>query len=230
MSLTPRVVVVHTENGLRDEARRDILDQWPLVDWALTPTLNPFAYGDVLRRLWPHSGELVIIEQDVIPPQGGIADLLACARDWCTFPHWTGERYTTDTFGCVKLGWILRLSFPMLPHVLYAKPDPRYFVRRGWTKFACDVSPQMLNSRLGRRATLRDDLAFGTWPENWTRRPTTHDWLGLDTTLFSQLKAWKIEPHVHDGVTTHLHDYEANPVGARLPWHQRPYDPREWPR
>lgn len=227
MTWGPKVVVVHTEDGPREIVRTVAIDQWPEVEFILTPRLDPFAYGTILRRLWSHRGDLVVIEEDVCPPEGGVKELLACDRRWCTFPHFTGERYTTDTFGCIKLSWELRISFPMLIHTLYAAEDPRYFVRRGWTLMSYDVPPAVLNNA-GRRATLLPNFPAALWPADFRQRPTTHDWLGLDTTLLGRLKRLKYEPHVHEQPTLHLHDYKANPVEARLPWHQRPYDPREW--
>lgn len=224
----PVVVVPYPECGLMMDAKDMMLSQWPATEFRLTSRRDPFAYASLLRDLWREAGDLVICEGDVVPPPGAIAQLLSCSDDWCTHPHWVGERYALDTFGLVKFSADLRRQLPNLADIIAARPDPRYWVRRGWTRIPRDCATAVLNGP-GRKATLRPDAPAEAHIADYRYRPTTHDWIGLDTSMSKVLQGCGASPHVHLQPTRHLHDYALFPPGSRLPWHQREYDPAEWP-
>lgn len=225
----PAVVLVpHTETGLYHETERAVERQTHGACFELTPRLNPFAYADILRAHWRVPGDLVIVEQDVVPPPGSIYRLVSCTEPWCSLLVWYGNGYIATSFGCCKLGHELRAVMPYLADAVYGKPDSRYWTRRGWTDIPHDCSVEVLNSA-GRTATLRLDSGMLGRTHSLQLRPSTCDFLSVDSALFAELQARNIHVHTHMEIATHLHDYDANPVGSLLPWHQRPYDPREWP-
>lgn len=227
--MTARVVaVVHTEDGLCTGVVAHMDNEWPAAEYHLTTRRYAFSYADVLRKLWRRPEcDLVIVEQDVIPPVDALHNLFECENRWCTHPHWTGEHHQLDSLGLVKFSWQLRESLPMLADVVCCNPDVRYWVRRGWTNMPKDCSVAQLNSA-GKRAaiTQHGDLFQGNTPPDWW--PTTHDWMGLDTDLSRALRAAGHTPCVHEWPTVHLHDYEAAPKDNHMPWHQRPYLASEW--
>lgn len=226
--MKPLVVIVHTEHGLQRQVIASVVEQWSHYKLQLTSSRNPFAYGDVLRTLWRWPGEFVLVEQDVVPPPGAIAQLFTCDMPWCTHPHWMGDHYGTSTTGLVRWSLGLRENLPALMDVVCSQTDPRYWVRRGWTRIARDCSVATLN-KSGRKATLTVNAPIDDWIRSPRTRPTTHDWHGIDADVAKQLHAVGIMPHVHPTPTKHLHDYEKVPPGSYVPWHQRPFDPEEWP-
>lgn len=222
------VAVPHTEDGLKDRTARAVTAQCADPRFCLTTKRSPFSYADVMRDLWRRPGDLIIVEQDVIPPSGAFDRFIHCPAPWCTHPHWTGEHYQHDSLGLAKFSADLRRRLPQLADQVCAAPDSRYWVRRGWTHIPRDCSPATLN-RDGVRACLRPDVPVYMWPPDIAMRPTTHDWMAIDTDLSYALRSYGIVPHVHMGPTVHLHDYDLYPTSARLPWHQREYDASEWP-
>lgn len=226
--MKPLTVVPHLEGGPMHEVWEEVRKQCPLAHRSLTPLRRPFAYGDLVRRLWHAPDGFILVEADVIPPPGALLTLAHCREPWCSHPHWMGDHYGTETFGIVKLSGELTRAHPWLVDTLYAAPDPRYWVRRGWTDLDPDCSPVELNTR-GRRACLRPDAPAIASHQLAVVRPTTHGWLGLDTTLARELKAMGIPVHVHDWPTRHLHDYEARPPGSDRHWWQMERDEIDWP-
>jgi len=222
------VYVVHTEDGLCEEVVKFMASEWPMVRYALTTKRSPFSYGDVLRTLWRERGaDIVICEQDAVPHPGSLVELFDCEQPWCTCPHWTGETYQLDSLGLVKFSDDLRDACPWLCDVVCTKADVRYWVRRGWTNIPRDCSVATLNGP-GRRAAITHNAGLFTQVSHPAVRPTTHDWMGLDTDMSRALRQLGYRPHVHRHPTNHLHDYKAAPKDNHMPWHQRPYDPAEW--
>jgi hypothetical protein len=60
------------------------------------------AYFDLLARLWDRGESFVIVEHDIIPPDGGLVELAGCAHDWCAFGYPYAEFGQHYGLGCVK--------------------------------------------------------------------------------------------------------------------------------
>jgi hypothetical protein len=223
-----RVLVPHTEAGIRDEVKQTLLDQGATIAPILTPTRERFSYGDALRRAWTGKRDIIICEADVVPPPGAIERLNSCSEPWCSHPIWTGERYDERTTGLVRWSAALQLEYPDLMHIVCAPIDPRYWVRRGWTRIQADCSVQTLNSA-GRRATLTPEAPADASAENPANRPTTHDSMGLDAAIAFSLDYHDVPLHVHETPPKHLRDYEGQPDSGQRPWHQLPRDAVDWP-
>ena len=222
-----QIVVVHTETGLRSQVLEAIRCQGFEPTQLLTSARTPFGYGDILRGMWLWAWEWVLVEQDVVMCPGTLARLAECDQDWCTHPHWMGDHLGKETTGVVRFSLRLRRRLPDLMHQVCAWPDPRYWVRRGWTRIAHDCNPQTLN-RAGRVATLKPGSPPKASTDSWGMRYTTHDWHGIDSDLAVRLHQHGVESHLHPEHTVHLHDYGTHPPGRYVPWWMRPYDPSEW--
>lgn len=224
-----KIAVCHTETEIRDEVRAAWWWRPYDVEYVLTTKASPFSYAEQLRRLWRLEGcDLVICEQDVVPPQGSPHGMLTCPEPWCTHPHPVGDHAVHDSLGLTKFSAKLRACLLGLMDDVVCQPDPRYWVRRGWTRLDRDCSVATLNSA-GRRATITSHSAEFhkiTPSSQWL---TTHDWMAIDTDLARALMNQGFKPHVHQPPTIHLHDYTAHPKNAHVPWQERPYDPAEWP-
>lgn len=223
------VIVPHTETGLRPEVGAEITRQGFRPVFCLTRSRDPFAYGSLLRILWRSLTDFIVCEQDVVPPEGGLESLASCKRSWCTCPHWMGDHLGLETTGLVRWSPYLRRHHASVMDDVCAAIDPRYWTRRGWTNVPRDCSPAVLNAA-GARACLRSGAPEDLSSPHSHLRATSHDWHGIDSDLAKRLHAAGVSSHQHEGQTIHLHDYGSHPPGRYTHWHQRPYDPAEWPK
>lgn len=221
-------IVVHRLDQLEDATVRAVHWQDPMAIFRETPERQPFVYGDWLRAMWTGGTGFIWIEQDVVPPDGSIQAMRDCPEPWCTHGHWTGDRHDPQTFGFVKFSAGFCQNFPRLADIVCTPPDPRYWVRRGWTNLDRRVPPSVLNGA-GRRACLRVDAPAMYAANDPSKRPTSHGWLSLDTTMARALTSLGFEPHVHEPPHEHLHDYQARPAGSSKHWFELPYDAIDWP-
>ena len=223
-----RVIVPHTEDGIRPEVRAELERQDAQVVPLLTPRRDRFSYAEGLRRAWRESSDTIVCEADVEPAPGTLAQLAACDRPWCVFRLWIGDHYDVGTLGLVRWAAGLKRNFPGLMDQVAAPVDPRYWVRRGWTEIHPECSVATLNSA-GKRATLLRSApaaASATWA---VFRPTSRDSLGMDAAIVSTLTHLGIEPHLHEPPPNHLHDSQAPNQERQRPWWDLPRDAVDWP-
>lgn len=223
-----RVLVPHTEAGIHDEVRQALTDQGATIVPVLTPARDRFSYGDALRRAWTGKRDIIVCEADVVPPEGAIEQLADCTEVWCSHAIWTGDRYDERTIGLVRWSMRLQLEHPQLMNIVCAPLDPRYWVRRGWTRIQAACSVEVLNSA-GRRATLTPEAPTWATAAHPADRPTTHDSLGLDTAIAFALDVEGVALHVHPSIPRHLRDYEAQPDSGQRPWYLLPREAVDWP-
>lgn len=180
------VIVPYVAGGLRPEVAREVLRQVPSAELAQLEPEDEFAYADLLRALWREPGDLVVCEQDVIPPPGAIRGLLMCGAEWCCHPGWVQDRYQLHTLQLARFSADLRARLPDLADFALApsrwwRPGPA--LRRG----EVDLWPE------GR-------------PEVW---PTAVEWWRADSALALQLLRAGVRACVHLPAPRHLHDYGA---------------------
>lgn len=182
------VAICSVAGGIMSQTLRTVREQYPGWSWYRQRKDHPTDYGDDLRRLWRSRGHLVVVEQDVVPPRDAIRELLGCPEDWCTYPHWTGERYDVQTLGLAKFGADMRYLFPHLADRALAG---------AWRKL---TGPAV--------APGQDAYADAEDPQDW---PTTAKWTECDVRLAEALRREGFVPHVHLPSTLHLHAYGRSP-------------------
>lgn len=227
--MTPTVFVPHTEEGLRPEVKEEIERQGFGCMTFITPSGDRFAYATWLRDWWRLPLEFILCEQDVVPPPDALERLTRCPAPWCSHPHWAGDHHVVTTTGLVRWSLGLRQRFPWLMDSVCAALEPRYWVRRGWTKLPRDCSPEVLNSA-GRRACLQPGAPAKATDPDLRRRPTSHDWKGIDSDLAYQLNGLGVTVHVHPDPTIHLHDFSRDPKPKVWRWWDEEYNPADWER
>jgi hypothetical protein len=127
------VVVPFVADSLHPETR-----EWAANSGAILYELSSSdaAYWEALTEWWQQPGDLVIVEQDIVPHPDVVAEMLGCPSGWCSSPFlvraaprmrlWithdgvtsvrpplaTPDRWLTDGLGCVKFSAALRQEFP----------------------------------------------------------------------------------------------------------------------
>jgi hypothetical protein len=78
---------------------------------------NDAAYWILLATHWAnpcHAGQdLLIVEQDMLPAEGVVDEMLACRWPWCASPYEVANRQSiTDGLGCTKFSATLKQLRP----------------------------------------------------------------------------------------------------------------------
>jgi len=68
-------------------------------------------YHRAVAALWAAGETFVIVEQDIVPFPGAIAELATCERDWCAFPYEL-QVGIQPALGCTKFSARLMARFP----------------------------------------------------------------------------------------------------------------------
>lgn len=106
------VSVPYVEGMLRGETLA-ALDAWggPYTTWRLNP-LNGYDYAMRFLSWWITPGDFMVIEQDMVPRPGLIAEIAACPDTWCSARyHAGGGRYITG-LGMAKFTDALKRAHP----------------------------------------------------------------------------------------------------------------------
>lgn len=110
----PMVLIPHVKDMLRPE-----VDAWakaqdiPVNPVALDPT-NLFAYGELLYQHWNGMADLIVVEQDVIPPDLALDRFATCPMPWCTHPYLIDVTLHERVLGCTRFTAKLQRAFPHL--------------------------------------------------------------------------------------------------------------------
>jgi hypothetical protein len=68
-------------------------------------------YWQLLRELWRHGQPFTLVEHDIAPRPGCLAELDACPSPWCGFAYPLRNSYGS-AFGCTKFGAELMAAHP----------------------------------------------------------------------------------------------------------------------
>lgn len=83
------------------------------------------SYYEALVGWWEQPGDLVIVEQDVVPAEGVVDEMLSCEFEWCSSPIWIDQGHLLYGWGlgCVKFSQDLRFRHSDLA-VKAGQPGP----------------------------------------------------------------------------------------------------------
>jgi len=111
------VIVVPFVPGLLRSETAEWAGERPTVLVPLDPA-DDQAYWQALCRWWEIHDHLVIVEQDVLPAEGVVGEMLRCPEPWCVSPipiYDPGpEGFSTmvDSLGCAKFSRSLLAQCP----------------------------------------------------------------------------------------------------------------------
>lgn len=72
-------------------------------------------YGALVEELWDDGQGFVLVEHDVAPWFGAVAQLAECERDWCMFHYPKAGGMLIRGLGCTKFSDRLVRDYPDLP-------------------------------------------------------------------------------------------------------------------
>jgi len=86
------------------------------VDHDVFDTPDDDSYPRLLERLWREGGDFILVEHDVVPWPGAIAELASCPRQWCAFrAPLPGGALALSTIACGKFTAPVLAATPSLP-------------------------------------------------------------------------------------------------------------------
>jgi hypothetical protein len=111
--MTSRVRIPHIEGMIHPETLAWAQDYG--AELVAHEDQDGHGYYELLRKWWRDPGDLVIVEQDKVPAEGVVDEMLACSFDWCNCPFKldNGILHGWGT-GCVKFSAALRERLPDL--------------------------------------------------------------------------------------------------------------------
>lgn len=112
LSCPPTVCVPYVRGMLRTETHGRVTRQFPTAELVELPTGSPTAYAKLLVQLWARPGDLVVVEQDVLPPPGSISRLLRCRKPWCTHAYEGKYSELDDMLGLARFSAGLKTLHP----------------------------------------------------------------------------------------------------------------------
>lgn len=186
------VVVPHVPSMLRQATYDAVYEQTRGAAVFLADPGGGLFYADLLRGLWHEPGELIVVEQDVVPPPGSLQALHDCPALWCghMLPFQGGVN--SGTLGLAKFSAECKRVFPLLFDFALARPP--------WLKtVAClkagEVDPYAAPD-------MRD------WP-------SSVGWPRCDIMIRRELEVRGARWHCHEPAPTHLHDWPGGPVSVK---------------
>ena len=98
------------------KAVRRNLDVQGIAYEAVDCSGDEHAYVDLLESTWNEGGGFIVVEHDILPWPGALAELEACSEDHCMFPYIQGDRLS-GFLGCTKFSAELTqtVAFPTDP-------------------------------------------------------------------------------------------------------------------
>lgn len=110
----PLIVVPYCEGMLHRETVDSVrAGSYPYVLWQVDRA-DPYAYGALLAEQWNRGQDLVVVEQDIIVPDGAIDMMVSCTAPWCSHLYYTGTEVPSYGLGLCKFSVAVQSYWPTL--------------------------------------------------------------------------------------------------------------------
>lgn len=188
----PLIVVPCVRGMLRQQTYEAVREAVGSDSFLRFHTPGGFHYSDLLRELWHQPGDLVIVEQDMVPGPDDIQRLLDCPLPWCGHQTMYIDHLLPETHSLVKYSAALRQRWPEL--------CCRALTRNHWNPY------NKLNHYHGPNL----------WPDGDEHRwPTDVPWFYAADNIARELRDLGFRWHEHQPVVPHLH-WDPHPVYAAV--------------
>ncbi len=112
--LEPLVMVPYVEGMLHEETVEAVrASGYPSTLWPIDRA-DPYQYGGLFAHWWALSGDLVIVEQDIVPPPDAIKKMVECEHVWCSHNYSCDNPVPAYGLGLCKFQHGIRMITPTL--------------------------------------------------------------------------------------------------------------------
>lgn len=111
-AMSPLVVVPYVPEWLRNETIDALSASGVDHHFCALEAGDPYAYARNFERWWMTAGDLMVIEHDMVPAPGQIAEMLSCPEHWCSANYHVGDGRTTTGLGICKISWQVKVRWP----------------------------------------------------------------------------------------------------------------------
>ena len=112
--LEPLILVPYVQGMLHEETVQAITDSgYPYTLWPLNRD-NPYDYASLFAAWWTKPGDLIIVEQDIVPPAGAIDAMVKCERPWCSHSYYCNNPMPAYGLGLCRFTWAIKQIHPTL--------------------------------------------------------------------------------------------------------------------
>lgn len=110
----PLILIPYTQGKLHEETVEAArASGFPYTLWPINAQ-DVFAYGALFADWWVKPGDLVIIEQDIVPPAGSITALIDCTMPWCSHEYHCNNPVPAYGLGLCKFTDTVKRRLPSL--------------------------------------------------------------------------------------------------------------------
>jgi hypothetical protein len=142
LPLRPTILVPYVDGMIRPETTEAVTRyNATQVFYPLDPAEDG-AYGRVLDQFWDIGGDLLVIEQDMVPTHYQIASILACPEPWCTTPYHYGDGRYIASLGFAKFSHDLRQAHPAAA-ILASRDNKGVAYRAHWKSISENLARQL---------------------------------------------------------------------------------------
>lgn len=110
----PLILVPYIDGMLHQETVDSVrASGYPYALWPLAQD-DPYAYGALFSQMWNRGHDLIIVEQDMVVPEGAIHSMVFCARPWCSHTYDCDNDVPAYGLGLCRFGPGVQSMWPTL--------------------------------------------------------------------------------------------------------------------
>lgn len=105
-----RVLVPYVDGGLKPETLAAVRNSG--LPFEAIVLEDDSAYHELIARAWAEAKTFIVVEQDIVPHPGALAELLLCPEPWCAFGYEYPPFGLYAGMGCAKFATELLVVLP----------------------------------------------------------------------------------------------------------------------
>lgn len=108
------IIVPHVTGMIHQETIEHILVSGRTAKFPLIDKSDPYAYGKLFARYWNAGPDLIIVEQDMVPPYGFCHEFQVCDQPFCTHRYDCHGPEMAYGLGCARFSAQFQAQVPSL--------------------------------------------------------------------------------------------------------------------
>lgn len=139
----PTILVPYVDGGIREETVAAVCASDHGYVFELLDPADPGHYGKVLDEYWSRDGDLLVIEQDMVPTSAQINEVFACEQLWCQIRYHAGDGNYVAGLGFAKFTHDLKVAWPAAA-MLATRDGDGVAYRAHWRKLWENLGTQLV--------------------------------------------------------------------------------------